>query len=264
MLLRGVFVLAVALLCLSDPARAVDLHKIERKIAREPAYQSTPRYCLLVFGPEARTRIWLVIDEQTLYVDRNGNGDLTEPGNKVTLKQDGDSDDLRFNAGDLRDGKLLHKSLAVSVRSMAYRAFEKEYKDFLAKNPRAVTYAISLDVEMPGWKGGCDGGRIRQLVSSRDLRGILQFASSPKDAPIIHFGGPWRVCVYDRPRFAIGRESDLVLGLGTPGFGPGTTAYYGYENLIPEKAYPKVEITYPVKEPGKPPIKELCEIKGRC
>jgi hypothetical protein len=55
----------------------------ERKVAKEPVYKSNPKYCLLVFGPEAKTRVWLVQDGDTLYVDRNGNGDLTEAGEKV-------------------------------------------------------------------------------------------------------------------------------------------------------------------------------------
>ena len=59
----------------------VDLTKIDRAITREPAYQSkSPRYCLVLFGPEALTRVWVVRDGNTLYVDRNGNGDLTEDG----------------------------------------------------------------------------------------------------------------------------------------------------------------------------------------
>jgi len=36
-----------------------DLTKIDRSIKKEPAYQGEPKYCLLVFGPEAKTRIWL-------------------------------------------------------------------------------------------------------------------------------------------------------------------------------------------------------------
>ena len=55
---------------------ATDLTKIDRKITKEPAYKFKPKYCLLVFGPEARTRVWLVLDGDTLYVDRNCNGVL--------------------------------------------------------------------------------------------------------------------------------------------------------------------------------------------
>src|SRR5262245_54219874 len=63
-------------------AQATDLSKIDRTIAKEPAYKSKPKYCLLVFGPQAKTRVWLVLDGDTLYADRNGNGDLTEEGER--------------------------------------------------------------------------------------------------------------------------------------------------------------------------------------
>ena len=44
--------------------------------------QNQPEILSLVFGKEADTHIWLVLDGNTLHVDRNGNGDLTEPGEK--------------------------------------------------------------------------------------------------------------------------------------------------------------------------------------
>src|SRR4051812_38033338 len=52
---------------------AQDLGKIDRTIKKEPAYAGKPKYCLLVFGPEAKTRVWLIIDGDTLYVDREGD-----------------------------------------------------------------------------------------------------------------------------------------------------------------------------------------------
>src|SRR5437867_2527641 len=67
------------------PSRGADLDlaKINRTIAREPAYRNRPKYCLLVFGNEAKFRVWLVLDGDVLYVDRNGNGDLTERDERV-------------------------------------------------------------------------------------------------------------------------------------------------------------------------------------
>src|SRR5262249_35209582 len=59
------------------PLRAADLEAIDRTILKEPAYRSEPGYCLLVFGAEAKTRVWLVVDGPRLFVDRNANGDLT-------------------------------------------------------------------------------------------------------------------------------------------------------------------------------------------
>jgi hypothetical protein len=52
--------------------------------------------------------------------------------------------------------------------------------------------------------------------------------------------------------------------MGTPGLGPGTTAFVAYDGVIPEKAYPKVTVTYPPAKPGQPPLKELYELKKRC
>jgi hypothetical protein len=42
------------------------LSGVDRTLTREPAYRSGSRYCLLVFGPEAKTRVWLVQDGDIL------------------------------------------------------------------------------------------------------------------------------------------------------------------------------------------------------
>jgi hypothetical protein len=71
-------------------AQEVDLQTIDRRIAKEPRYRFQAHYALLVLGPKAEQRSWLVIDGdgtepnsgRVLYLDRNGNGDLTEPGER--------------------------------------------------------------------------------------------------------------------------------------------------------------------------------------
>src|SRR5262249_42695160 len=60
-----------------------DLTKIDRTLVKEPKYTTEPYYALLAIGPEAKPRVWLVVDGETLYVDRNGNGDLTEANERV-------------------------------------------------------------------------------------------------------------------------------------------------------------------------------------
>src|SRR5260370_39867195 len=79
----GVGFLAAGVLICVGAASAADLAKVDRTIKKEPAYQAKPKYCLLVFGPEAKHRVWLVLDGDTLYVDKNGNGDLTEAGKRI-------------------------------------------------------------------------------------------------------------------------------------------------------------------------------------
>src|SRR6516225_8420792 len=79
------FVLAALTMGWTAQVGAADLSRIDRSLKKEPAYKFKPKYCLLVLGPKAETRIWLVLDGEVLYVDRNGNGDLTEPGKRVTV-----------------------------------------------------------------------------------------------------------------------------------------------------------------------------------
>jgi hypothetical protein len=95
-----------------------DLSKLDRTIRKEPEYQTkSPRYCLLVFGPEARTRVWLVLDGDSLYVDRNGNGDLTEPDERTTVPDFKTSDHPLYdgtrevNVGAVQDGQVVHTEL---------------------------------------------------------------------------------------------------------------------------------------------------------
>jgi hypothetical protein len=254
---------------LTFPLAAADLAKIERKIAKEPVYKSKAKYCLLVFGPEAKTHVWLVQDGDTLYVDRNANGDLTEAGKKVTAKKgdytNAEEGIFTFEAGDISVGPLLHKNLHLSIIKLDYLTDrDEDAKVYLAKDPKARGYMLGIDIEMPGRQGKGLGGRVEQGVCIRDMNGILKFADRPENAPIIHFGGPFQITLFDRPHITIDRQTDLVLGLGTAGLGAGTTAYFGYEKLVPENVHPKVEFTYPPSRPGDTPIKELYELKERC
>src|SRR5690349_4224826 len=86
-------------------AALAEAPKIDRTIAKEPVYQSkTRKYGMLVFGPEAKERVWVVLDGDTLYVDRNGNGDLTEAGKKVAAEKplrEFQKDDRSFEVGEL-------------------------------------------------------------------------------------------------------------------------------------------------------------------
>jgi hypothetical protein len=250
-------------------AGAADLTKIERSIAKEPGYQSgTPEYCLLVFGPEAKTRVWLVRDGDTLYVDRNGNGDLTEPGEKVAAdarNSNPKENVYTFQAGEVRVGKHLHKDLSVSMVKLAdFADVDEAVKAQVSKEPQARGYMVAIEMEIPGLAGRGDGGRVVQQAVFADYNGLLRFAANPRDAPIIHFGGPLQISLAHPQRLKIGRPVDVILGVGTPGVGPGTMAFVFYDAVIPQSAYPKLEVTYPPAKPNEAPVKELYELRARC
>jgi hypothetical protein len=154
-----------------QPKPAFDLTKIDRTIRKEPAYRGKPRYGLLVLGPKAQTRIWLVIDDKTLYVDRNGNGDLTEKGEQFSPTKDA-PDYLEFKTGEIieADGQTKHSNLIV------YQYYARQYD-------RLVNAAILYDV----------AGISSQGTSGEDG---CSFTSTPREAPIIHLNGPMTMRVY--------------------------------------------------------------------
>jgi hypothetical protein len=230
-------------------------------------YQSTPRYCLLVFGPEARTRVWLVQDGATLYVDRNGNGDLTEAGEKVAAKTNRHTEDgeYNFDAGEIVDGEFVHKALRCSIFKIDYLADDDErVKALLANDPKARGFMVDCDIEVPGLKGAGIGGRVEQGTTARDLKGPLQFTDRPQDAPVIHFGGSLQISLLELPKLLIGRTKEVTVVVGTPGRGAGTTAVVSFDELIPKDAYPTVEVVFPPEREGSVPHRELYELKERC
>src|SRR5260370_31732549 len=108
---RSIVALSCLALC-SVSAWSADLSKIDRAIGKEPAYKGKQKYCLLVFGTEAKYRAWVVIDDEAVYVDRNGSGDLTENGKRVPWKRPS------VLAGDLSfdDGKVRYTNLTIEKR----------------------------------------------------------------------------------------------------------------------------------------------------
>jgi hypothetical protein len=239
-------------------ASAFDLATIDRRISKEPPYQGKPKYCLVVFGPKAEKRVWLVLDGDVLYVDRNGNGDLTEPGKRLLqpTKKSADADTgevIRiYDAGEVSEsqGKIKHQLQLQITR----------------ESPSIWIYDSN--------------GYVFQHTES-DHHGDLRFAGRPQEAPIIHFHGP--LALTPRQRYwpdpdipnvvlARGNESGLMVRLGTPGLGKGTFAFYNpflgrsqavYPSL-PNAGSPVVEIAFPSKQPDGKPIQTKVALHGRC
>lgn len=260
------------LLIVMPASLAADLAKIDRTIRKEPAYRTkAPKYSLLAFGPEGKDRVWLVRDGNTLYVDRNGNGDLTELGEKVAAEKkpgrDLEEEGGDFDIGDVTVGGRTHKALAISflpLRQYANLGWPG-VKAALAKDPKALAASLRVDVEVPGLKGGGLGGRLSFSAGPRDLVGVLRFADTSADAPAVYLGGPLQVTFQgERPSLRVGRGSELVLVVGTPGFGPGTFAMLDYKDTIPATVKPVASVSLPPAKSGAPPLREKWVIQDRC
>ena len=104
-----------------------------------------------------------------------------------------------------------------------------------------------------------------KYVINGDGLGMLVFAAKPQDAPVIHVNGPWTLGLQDmKQRFTAGQKSNLQIGVGTQGIGPGTFSFVLYADTIPTDVFPICEPTFPPKSPDAKPITLKQPLKDRC
>jgi hypothetical protein len=239
--MKTLLLLVAAWLVLScATAKATDLTTIARSIAKEPTYKTKPKYCLLVFGHEAKTRVWVVLDGDVLYVDRNGNGDLTEQGEAVKptpwLTIPGPDDP-----------------------GQKYRLFKAgEVREAGAKVKHSLTFR-----EERRW--GRSGYSAEVLVRGRHEQVAYFLATeAPGGAPVAWFNGPLTVHPYGANQ-TLGRNAEpstISFAVGTPGLA--TTTTIAYDGVIPNGALPVAEIEFPGRRLGDPPVKKRLRFDHRC
>jgi hypothetical protein len=259
MMHRFGFLAMVICLALTGQTRAVDLTKIDRSLRKEPTYESKqPQYCLLVFGLEAKTRVWVVLDGDVLYVDRNGNGDLTDPGERIAAQE------VYRNLKERPDVELMRRfELAcwkAGEEPILTCGPEVQWLYILQLVPRADWHdepLVTYQQEKP-----CEVAVTTK--TGRGQRGILRFATSPQEAPILHFDGPRRFAPSDKSgphHFRPGESSDLAVELHTQGLNA-TVRTEIFD--IPENLHPVAEIEFPPGRLGEDPIRLRVELKERC
>jgi len=233
----------------ATPAEAPELSKVDRTVKKEPTYKGKPRYCLLAFGQDAKYRVWLVLDGDTLYVDRNGNGDLTEPGESTTPEGD-NTDPMSFTPITILrpDGKTEEKLSFALYGWFDYKAGRQSAE-------------VSPSVHV-WWHG-------RWYGSWGDETGPCVWGGKPKDAPVLHVGGPLQMGIEVRAHQAFERKGDgqyeLSVGVGTYGMGKGSFVHLCYANgAIPEGVYPTADLEFPNKTPGGAPVSVRAVLKQRC
>jgi hypothetical protein len=215
-----------------------DLSKVDRHIV-VPTGLEKPGYCLLVFGPQAKSRVWIVVDGETVYVDRNGNGDLSEVGKAFPPSERPENTLMAgyhswtYSLGDLVLGGESEKHTGLTL--VRYQDGDGPIESVLS------VWVDGIRLQYAGW-------------------GPL-FTASPSTAPIVHFGG----AVVAKPlRGTILRinekPQELHFCLGTPGLGDHSFAYIGCETR-PANTHPVIEIDWPSDGTG---FKERFALTQRC
>ena len=214
--------------CFVVSLTAADLTKIDRSIGQEPAYRTKPKYCLLVFGEPATTKVWVVDDGERIFVDRNANGDLTEADEMIVPSRPRNLGGL----GGYSESVFLVPNLKPADGSREHTDFKlTRFND--GKGPDK--YALSVKVN----------GKIQQFAGWDAI-----FQESRAQAPIIQFGGALvaRAIRYHEISLS-SNQPELHLCFGTPGVGNGSFGFLGYE-AVPKRIEPVAEIHWPGQGSG--------------
>jgi hypothetical protein len=189
-------------------AERTDLAKIDRQIKKQPKYTAQPLFGLYAFGPEAKTRVWAVLDKSdakyeqydVLYFDRNADGDLTEQGERIVGTIDERQRNATFSIGDFTDpnGGDVHTSLVLTRRE---------------RSDGSVMLALKWQGHEPMHGGYAE-------TSGPYAR----FAAAAADAPILWFdaSGQFAFQRWGTNELTIGGESDLRVFMGHQGLGKNT------------------------------------------
>jgi hypothetical protein len=206
---------------------AGDFMQVDRKIAKEPVYKNKPLYCLVVFGKELQPRIWLVLDGDILYVDRNGNSDLTEAGKRLGLISDrngGQFPQVEIEASDHVKRKL--------------ELFVYDWRPGQAARPEENGPALTI------WDQGN-----RAYGAWGDHESAVIWSRHADSAPVLHVGGPLQMGFEVRAKHALAQKTadtfELSVGVGTPGIGKGSFVHLKYWNgAIPDPLQPTARLDF--------------------
>jgi hypothetical protein len=221
-----------------------DLSKVDRSLI-EPKGLVKPRYCLLVFGPQAKTRVWIVEDGKKLYVDRNANGDLTDDGEACTPTERRESKRIGEDGKEVpyREWTYLPGDLTPDDQSGKHTGLKLVCWQ---EGTEPVHYEVSI------WVGGVT----LQYAGWGPL-----FADSRDAAVVVHFGGPVLAKPLRGSALRLGGEhQELHFCLGTPGLGSHSFAFVGLET-VPSAVRPVAQVAWPT-EAGV--LKESFVLVRRC
>jgi hypothetical protein len=239
----SLFLIPLLALVFCSSARAVDYSQVDRTIAKEPAYQSPPKYALLLFGKEAKLRIWVVLDGQTLYLARNADGDLT--GNQKRFARIEECRDVEINDPG--------EKISYLIRHVQTHQDKEQTREFLMADidvKGSVCYSQYCSVELKGRAG---------------------------EAKIAHFDGPltmgpltvnWKLPT-ELALVTGDKPTDLRGHVGTMDAEHGCWVVVRSHNnatksAFPEGVYPVVDIQYPPKAPGGVPLKKRYPLDNFC
>ena len=240
------------------------LREVACSLSSEPEYQGEPNFALLVFGEGAKDQKWLVLDGDTIYVDRNGNGDLTDADEMIKVDElatkqmrvEGD-EYLRFDIFKL--GELSGSEYQINVWV--------ENPNFVAPvDDHEMLVEFRKERKKYGWKSA---SLFRTTHGGAQIP--VLFCPTQEDAQISHIDGPLTYDLKWGDSQALYRNSprkNFDIHIGTKGLATTHSKHDVFTNVsterIPKFVVPTAIFKFQSRVEGAEPIELECNLDLRC
>jgi hypothetical protein len=258
-------ILAMVAPALAGEPTAIDLAQIDRSIVKEPRYVDRPHYALIVVGPRAEHRSWLVMDgDDSLYFDRNGNGDLTDPDDHIQLDAEA-TEKIHVSEEGTHSGMKAFDLGKVSGLPLRFHYWVRK-RGFVPADE--LLRKIMQEREANDWENGT---LWRLAAKGGQAQNPVLLAARPVDAQIVHLDGPLTFALKWGELQALQpwpKATIFDVHIGTPALPPRNCNYRLFSPLtemeIPRDVHPRAIFEFPPKLPGSDSVIRTVELDLRC
>lgn len=218
---------------LAPPAVAQPAKAVDHPVPRQPKYTASRQvFCRLAFAAKRERNVWLAIDGDRLYLDRNADRDLTDTGE-------------RFEGGKTRD-------VTTEFTANDLRRRYSKLRVRWANSEKRKLLIVSVAV----------GGAFRmQTIQDAD-----SLATKPERAPVVRFGGELQLQFYGKPSHSLWRGKNartilpIFVGIEARSKSPAKASVV---SGIPRDVRPVAQIRYLSKNSKDNPITVTVPLNSR-
>src|SRR5262249_29381707 len=174
---------------------------------------------------DARTRIWLVLDGDILYVDRNGNGDLTEDSERFTCQRTPGDAIATYPFEEIRrfaiGGEIVANGTTWTRLEVTHTTIKNEFTPG-NRSDRELQACYAKDPTLTR------AGITIYLNDKVRVTAVSQWGDRPDTAPICHIGGALSMACFNLQELQRGNKpSELQFCIGFAGLGKGSEDAFG-------------------------------------
>jgi hypothetical protein len=255
-------------------AGELDLAKIDRTIRKEPKYVAQPRYALLAFGLQAEHRSWLILDGDNLaYLDRNGNGDLTDAEDRVEMDK-GKNAHFKFADTTHYTGMNVFTLGTVAGTKLIFKLwvpnpeYDFERDETLRSSPETLAHRrLMRDRKC------LNGSLMRVAADGMQAQNPLLLSARPEDAQICHFDGPLTFALKWGTKQLLEpwpKQTVFDLHIGSQNLAPADFKATAFQfaplttSEVPAELHPVAVFEFPPTGSDDPPTRHEVVLNQRC